>query len=108
TREGARGFYDFIVPRPSFHTHAVDWYLRVLPLLGVPEPTDFNDAFVWLPKRPEIVASIQQKWPVASSRYFVLQPGARWANKRWPAEHFSELVCQLAGLYPENYFAILG
>ena len=24
-REGARGFYDLIVPRKSFHTHAVDW-----------------------------------------------------------------------------------
>ena len=28
-REGARGFYDIIVPRASFHTHAVDWYLAV-------------------------------------------------------------------------------
>ncbi len=27
TREGARGFYDLAVPRKSFHTHAVDWYL---------------------------------------------------------------------------------
>ena len=26
-REGARGFYDLAVPRKSFHTHAVDWYL---------------------------------------------------------------------------------
>ena len=35
-REGARGFYDIAVPRKSFHTHAVDWYLSVLPPLGVP------------------------------------------------------------------------
>ena len=33
-REGARGFYDVAVPRQSFHTHAVDWYLSVLPPLG--------------------------------------------------------------------------
>ena len=26
-REGARAFYDVVVPRKSFHTHAVDWYL---------------------------------------------------------------------------------
>src|SRR6185503_1984026 len=35
-REGARGFYDLIVPRISFYTHAVDWYLEVLPVLGLP------------------------------------------------------------------------
>ena len=33
-REGARGFYDQIVQRPSPLTHAVDWYLRVLPRAG--------------------------------------------------------------------------
>ena len=47
-REGARGFYDIIVPRASFHTHAVDWYLAVLPRLGV--PVDGN--FTWLPEQP--------------------------------------------------------
>ena len=31
TREGARGFYDVAVPRENFHTHAVDWYLALLP-----------------------------------------------------------------------------
>ena len=27
-REGARGYYDIIVRRPSFQAHAVDWYLN--------------------------------------------------------------------------------
>src|SRR5208282_2872979 len=27
-REGARGLYDIAVQRPSFHSHAVDWYLQ--------------------------------------------------------------------------------
>ena len=40
-REGARGFYDVIVRRPSFHTHAVDWYLGTLRALEVPIRTDF-------------------------------------------------------------------
>src|SRR5207247_2447313 len=80
-REGARGFYDIIVARPSFHTHAVDWYLGVLPLLGLPgaerrgpalgERTDIaqswssalrGEDFAWLPERPEIASSIRQKW----------------------------------------------
>ena len=56
-REGAVGFYDVFVPRPSFHTHAVDWYLQLLPILGV--PVHWN--FTWLP--PQIEASRIQNWP---------------------------------------------
>ena len=36
SREGARGFYNVAVRRASFQTYAVDWYLAVLPQLGVP------------------------------------------------------------------------
>ena len=128
-REGARGFYDRIVPRPSFHTHAVDWYLRVLPLLGVPIATTNSSAlcipangrdglwrsaekpqeiFSWLPERPEIAGSIRQKWPVAAAPWVLLQPGARWPNKRWPAESFAELVSKLGAHKPDWRFAILG
>lgn len=121
-REGARGFYDLAVPRASFHTHAVDWYLSVLPQLGVP----VHQNFVWLPERPDIGIEIRRKWPVNSSpsssshppeaktesssvpRWLALQPGARWKNKRWPVQHFAELVRQLAQAFPTTRFAILG
>jgi heptosyltransferase-1 len=103
-REGARGFYDIIVRRPSFHTHAVDWYLAVLAHLGVPQ--DWN--FTWLPERPEIAAAVRRKWNAGSARWLVLQPGARWPNKRWPAEHYAELVRQLTASQPGLRFAILG
>ncbi len=102
-REGARGFYDVAVPRKSFHTHAVDWYLSVLPQLGVPVHKNFQ----WLPERPEIAAEVKRKWlsnseissevqsPPHSAlripRWIILQPGARWQNKRWPVENFAEL-----------------
>ena len=110
TREGARGFYDVAVPRKSFHTHAVDWYLAVLPRLGVPVHQDF----VWLPERAEVAAGIRRKWPDAAEagggrpRWIALQPGARWQNKRWPIEHFAELVRRLAPNRPDTRFAILG
>jgi lipopolysaccharide heptosyltransferase II len=106
SREGARGFYDLAVPRKSFHTHAVDWYLSVLPALGVPVHTNFN----WLPERPAIAADVKRKWPHAfqTSKLLLLQPGARWKNKRWPAKYFADLVRQLAGKSPETRFAILG
>jgi heptosyltransferase I len=151
-REGARGFYDLIARRPSFHTHAADWYLRVLPLLGVPldlesspQPlensrragspvswkaellggasaqTQYAGAssglrsstgpaleFDWLPVRPEAAAAIRSKWPVEQHRWILIQPGARWLNKRWPVEHYAELIRLLSEKYPEARFAVLG
>ena len=112
-REGARGFYDVAVPRKSFHTHAVDWYLSVLPPLGVP----VHKNFIWLPERPEISAEVKRKWPEAfpastsqlpNSKLILLQPGARWKNKRWPANHFAELVRALVQKFPVVHFTILG
>jgi lipopolysaccharide heptosyltransferase II len=110
-REGARGLYDVAVPRASFHTHAVDWYLAVLPQLGVPVHNDFN----WLPERPEIATEVKRKWfsepltfNLQPSTLILLQPGARWENKRWPAHYFAELVRLIAATFPEARFAILG
>jgi lipopolysaccharide heptosyltransferase II len=102
-REGARGFYDLALPRKSFHTHAVDWYLSVLPPLGVP----VHNQFTWLPPQPDVAAIIQYKWPGAR-RWIALQPGARWQNKRWPVEYFAELVRLLTRAQPDLHFAILG
>jgi heptosyltransferase I len=103
-REGARGFYDLAVPRKSFHTHAVDWYLSVLPPLGVPVYKNFN----WLPERTEITATVKLKWKTDGAKWIAIQPGARWENKRWPVNYFSELVRSLAQKFPETGFAILG
>jgi len=127
-REGARGFYDRIAQRPSFHTHAVDWYLGVLPLLGLSgsergAPARHGDGnsfsqtgdaalpledLAWLPERPEVLAAMRNKWPLAVSRWIILSPGARWSNKRWPAESFARLVTLLASSHPDFRFAMLG
>ena len=113
-REGARGFYDLAVPRKTYFTHAVDWYLSVLPPLGVPVHKNFE----WLPKRKEVAAEIYRKWPAAIAfqplttsnhpHLIALQPGARWENKRWPVQHFAELVHRLHQHFPEAHFVILG
>ena len=103
-REGAGAFYDWAVPRPSPQTHAVDWYLSVLPRLGVPVSREFE----WLPIRPKAAARIRQQWPVMNHRWIALQPGARWLNKRWPIEHFIALVRRLAQELPDHRFAVLG
>ncbi|HKW29210.1 MAG TPA: lipopolysaccharide heptosyltransferase II [Verrucomicrobiae bacterium] len=103
-REGARGFYDLAVRRASFHTHAVDWYLAVLPHLGIP----VHNHFPWLPERSEIASAVRSKWQTGNVRWIAIQPGARWPNKRWPVEYFAELVRYLARKFPDARFAILG
>ena len=40
-REGASGFYDNAVPRPSYETHAVDWYLARREIFGRSSPSKF-------------------------------------------------------------------
>ncbi len=103
-REGARGFYDVIVSRGSFLTHAADWYLSVLKKLKVPVHQDFT----WLPERPVVSAEIKRKWQTESSRWIVFQPGARWLNKRWPVENYAQLIKMMASAYPGFRFAIMG
>ena len=103
-REGARGFYDIAVPRASFHTHAVDWYLAVLRRLNVP----VHNRFQWLPPQDGVAAEVRRKWPVSNRRWLVVQPGARWLNKRWPVEHYAELLRILAARRPDLNFALLG
>jgi heptosyltransferase-1 len=103
-REGARGFYDIAVRRNSFHTHAVDWYLAVLPKLGVP----VHGNFVWLPERPEVAAAVKSKWRADQAQWIAVQPGARWKTKRWPAENFAAVVRALSQKFSNARFAILG
>jgi lipopolysaccharide heptosyltransferase I len=103
-REGARAFYDVTVPRGSFYTHAVDWYLGVLPALGVPA----DGPFEWLPPRADVADALERKWPRGEHRWLIVQPGARWLNKRWPLELFAEFIRTLAAERPEVRFAILG
>ena len=103
-REGAPGLYDLAVPRASFDTHAVDWYLAVLRRLGVPVHWDFE----WLPRNDEAATVIDSFWPIAGERWIALQPGARWFNKRWPVAHFTALAGRLLAHDPSLRIAVLG
>ncbi len=103
-REGARGFYDLTATRASYDTHAVDWYLSLLPKLGVPVNADFT----WLPERPVVARAVRARGGAGNADWLALLPGARWANKRWPVEHFTALVRQLAAREPALRFVVLG
>lgn len=102
-REGAPGFYDIAVPRASYETHAVDWYLAILKSLGVP----VHQNFIWLPPRL-LPKAVVENIAGIGSQWIVINPGARWLNKRWPAEYFAELVKRLAAQNPKHSFVILG
>ena len=103
-REGARGFYDIAVRRDSFYTHAADWYVAVLKALNVPVHWNFH----WLPERAAVSSEVKRKWKTDSARWIVIQPGARWSNKRWPVENYAELIRLIAAAHPEFRFAIMG
>ena len=108
-REGANGFYDLAVPRKNYLTHAVDWYLAVLAALNIP----VHKNFTWLPENKKISDAVKQKWPALKpkaedSKLIFLQPGARWENKRWPAEHFAALVRALENNFPSARFVVVG
>jgi len=103
-REGVQAFFDVALPCPFPNAHIVDRYLSVLPLLGVPASGDFQ----WLPVRSLALEAVNSRWHPGGLRWIILAPGARWANKRWPAEYYAELVRLLAERQPDLQFAILG
>ena len=105
-REGAAAFYDVAVPRPGRLAHAVDWYLQVLPELGVPVHSNFD----WLPARPAVLAEVEALWnpQPKTERWIALQPGARWDNKRWPADSYFRVAKELAARHADVRFAIFG
>ncbi len=102
-REAAPAFYDVRVPRRSYHTHAVDWYLDAVRALGVP----VTDKFDWLPRRPAVAEKVAMA-AADAPRWIALHPGARWLNKRWPVTHFAALVKLLAVRQPAARFVLLG
>jgi heptosyltransferase I len=103
-REGAPGFYDLRVPRPSARTHAVDWYLEVLRVLKVP----VDRPFTWLHPNAAACRNIEVKWAPGGRTWCVINPGSRWENKRWPVEYFQALTRCLAVNYPQLHFAVTG
>jgi lipopolysaccharide heptosyltransferase II len=104
TREGAACFYDMAVRRPSAQTHAVDWYLEVVRRLGIEPVTDLP----WLAPRPLVRATLDVRLQLSQRRWILLNPGARWWNKRWPAASFRETLRWFAATFPQHHFGILG
>jgi len=86
----AAAFYsETVVPIEA--PHVIQKNLSILKALGVPPSA------VELPLHPVAVATASQAIAAAggAGKYVVLNPGAAWPNKRWPAERFGALAAQL-------------
>ncbi|HUA67180.1 MAG TPA: glycosyltransferase family 9 protein, partial [Candidatus Saccharimonadales bacterium] len=45
---------------------------------------------------------------LGNAKWIVVQPGARWSNKRWPVEFFAQLVRLIIQRFSNTRFVILG
>jgi lipopolysaccharide heptosyltransferase I len=96
SREFAWLFYTRRITVPGSDVHAVDRYYLLAEVLGFADvPITFD-----LPVDPE--ARLQVERLLAAQGvdpgrdYVVIAPGTRWETKRWPTEHFVELVRRLS------------
>lgn len=92
----ARPFYSDVQETEAGHVIARN--LRLLRAVGV------DDAAIRFPlAAPPSRALEELQARVASGPFALINPGAAWPNKRWPAERFGELACFLeeeCGLTP--------
>jgi len=76
--------------KPLTRAHAIDLYFEPL---GIPVPSAADDRALELHLAPEHYE--QARAVVPEGRVAAIAPSARWANKRWPAERFGELLLRL-------------
>jgi heptosyltransferase-1 len=74
--------------------HVVHKNLAMLAALDLTVPA--RPAFPWRQDRSPVADAVVA-WPAiaAAGRFAVLNPGAAWPNKRWPAERFGRLAARL-------------
>lgn len=99
-REGARWFYTHQVTDQRETEHAVDRYWRVAEALGLGHlskrfPLPENDsANAWT---RSVLKDMPRPW-------IALSVGSRWLTKRWPPEHFRELLQRAAPFGGSAFF----
>jgi lipopolysaccharide heptosyltransferase I len=87
----ASWLYSAVVAGPA-HAHVVAKNLAVLPALGLPVPE--VPGFPWLLRASAVADAVR-----AGGEYAVLNPGAAWPNKRWPAARFGDLAARLRAAF---------
>lgn len=106
-REGSHWFYNEVVPVPRDVTHAVDRYLLAVKHLGLPvAPVEFPFGESDGDKRG--VDEFLRSHSADNSPLIGLCPGARWDNKRWPAESFARLASELSARGSGHRVVLIG
>jgi lipopolysaccharide heptosyltransferase I len=101
-REGARWFYTDVVDAPRLGLHAVERIQRVAVALQL----DATQPRFNLP-----IQEADRRWArgvmaTVKSPRIVLNVGARWETKRWPAEHFAEIGRRAAQEFDAGLIAV--
>jgi len=93
-REGAWVAYTHHIPIPSLDVHAVDRYLWLGPMLGLPEgPPDFR---LSVPaSAQERIANLLCQHGLLDRPLAVLVPGTIWETKHWHVEEFAQVARHL-------------
>ncbi|MFI5385226.1 MAG: glycosyltransferase family 9 protein [Fimbriimonadales bacterium] len=86
-REGSALFSQRVLPDPT-STHVVDQYVDVARAVG----GEADRAEFALAPDPEALTVMR---PSVPTDFVVVNPGAAWASKRWPVEHFATLIDSL-------------
>jgi heptosyltransferase-1 len=95
-REVSRWFNNELVEAGG--THVLEHYLSMLRVLGINSPAVKFD----LPERPadaEVAEGFLKSSGLTGQRFAVLNPGAGWPSKVWPAERYGALARHLFELH---------
>jgi lipopolysaccharide heptosyltransferase I len=95
-RELSRWFHNELVAAGG--EHVIDHYLEMLLPLGITTPAVHYD----LPERPADRLTVEEflrTSGLVACRFAILNPGAGWPSKIWPAERYGELAQHLARLH---------
>jgi heptosyltransferase-1 len=104
-REASRWLHNELVQVEA--VHVIDRYLALLKPLGIVDPAvEFN-----LPESVEDAAFAERALhdsSLATGRFAIVNPGAGWASKRWPAERYGHLAKRLAAEHNLPTLALWG
>jgi lipopolysaccharide heptosyltransferase I len=95
-RELSRWFHNELVSAGG--NHVIDHYLDMLRPLGITTPAVRYD----LPEQAieaRVADEFLRATGLAVRRFAILNPGASWPSKIWPAEHYGELARHLARVH---------
>ena len=74
--------------------HVIGKNLSMLKAVGVSQPMPME--FPLDDRRPEAAVAVRQRLGIGpADRFGIINPGAAWPNKRWPAVYFAEVAAAL-------------